>query len=318
MLTSEVLWCSIDNWYPIFKKVTHKTIVLPLPNEVLNYLKSDGSVILPKECDDDSNDQSETTEDNETDAPSFPQFNSDLSKALEDLGGFAFPKLNWSAPRDAAWMGVGHSLKCDSLSQIWLLLKSSEFIVHDLSQPFKDCSDQGAPISAVNYVLALKKWSDKINPATEFRCFVRNGDLIAMQQRDTSNFYSHIQDEKDDIVRDIRSFFREYIKERLGVQNVVMDVTRPSKDVVKLIDFNPFGVTTDVTLFEWEELEEMETTDNVDFRFVQSSGGIQPTGLHMYSLPKDIVDLACGTDHEKLVDFLKLQSDLQNTEDNSD
>merc|ERR1712007_405146 len=130
---------------------------------------------------------------------------------------------------------------------------------------------------------------------------------IAIEQRDTTNFYSHMLEEKDDIVRDIKSFFNENVKERLaeqnGVDKVVMDIARPSKDVVKLI--------------EWTELEEMEVADeHIEFRFVQSSSGIQPTGLGMYSLPKDIVDLANGTDHEKLVDFLQLQANMQSKEDN--
>ena len=158
-----------------------------------------------------------------------------------------------------------------------------------------------------------------MNPATEYRCFIRNRHLIAIEQRDTSNFYSHILEEKDDILRDIKSFFNEHVKDRLveepSIDNVVMDIARPFKDVVKLIDFNPFGSTTDISLFEWTELEEMETIDmHVDFRYVRSSSGIQPTGLRMYSLPKDIVDLASGTDHDKLIDFLKLQTNMQNKE----
>ena len=50
MLCKDVHWCSIENWYPEFNKLTFKTIILPIPNEVLNYLKSDNSLILPKEC----------------------------------------------------------------------------------------------------------------------------------------------------------------------------------------------------------------------------------------------------------------------------
>jgi len=319
MLSKEVIWCSIDNWYHMFKKFTFKSVILPIPNDVLEYLKSDGPLILPKECEKDE--ESDSDDENESEPPSFPEFNVLVQDAIDTLGGAVFVKLNWSAPRDAAWMGVGHSLKCESLTQIWLLLKSSEFIVHDLTQPFKDCSDNEDQVSNVKYVLALKKWSGKVNPATEFRCFIRNRQLIAIEQRDTTNFYSHMLEEKDDIVRDIKSFFNENVKERLaeqsGIDKVVMDIARPSKDVVKLIDFNPFGPTTDIKLFEWTELEEMEVADeHIEFRFVQSSSGIQPTGLGMYSLPKDIVDLANGTDHEKLVDFLQLQANMQSKEDN--
>lgn len=319
MLSKEVLWCSIDNWYNTFKKFTFKSVILPIPNDVLEYLKSDGPLILPKECEKDN--EPDSDDENGSEPPSFPEFNSLIQDAIDTLGGAVFVKLNWSAPRDAAWMGVGHSLKCESLTQIWLLLKSSEFIVHDLTQPFKDCSDNEDHdlSSEIKYVLALKKWSGKVNPATEFRCFIRKRQLIAIEQRDTTNFYRHMSEEKDDILRDIKSFFNENVKERLaehcGIDDIVMDIARPSKDVVKLIDFNPFGATTDIKLFEWTELEEMEVPDeHIEFRFVQSSSGIQPTGLGMYSLPKDIVDLANGTDHEKLIDFLQLQANMQSKE----
>jgi hypothetical protein len=33
--------------------------------------------------------------------------------------------------------------------------------------------------------------------------------------------------------------------------------------------------------------------------------------MRHYSLPKDIVDIADGSDHDKMVDFLKLQTSIQ-------
>ena len=135
--------------------------------------------------------------------------------------------------------------------------------------------------------------------------------------------WKNINEEQENIICDIKSFFHEHIADKLvdEVPNVVMDVTRPTKDHVKLIDFNPFGETTDTKLFNWSELHEMQVDEDeeneIDFRFVETESGIQPNGLRHYSLPQDIVDMACGTDHEKLVDFLKLQSDLQNKENTS-
>jgi len=293
MFIKEVEWCSIENWYPLFKKVTFKTIILPIPNEVLEYLRSDGSLILPQECTEDENTEDEIegekdgsgteNENNQQENPTFPHFNAQVQDALERLGGKVFPKLNWSAPKDAKWMGFGNSLQCESLSQIWLLLKSSEFITHDLTQPFKDCSDDDTSsayenvASNVNYVLALKKWSSTINPATEFRCYIKSKKMFAIEQRDSSNFYPHINEEQDNIICDIQSFFHEYIVDKLvdEVPNVVMDVTRPTKDHVKLIDFNPFGETTDTKLFNWSELQEMKVDDDdIDFRFVETESGI--------------------------------------------
>ncbi len=34
----------------------------------------------------------------------FPELYATIQAAIESLGGAVFPKLNWSAPRDASWM----------------------------------------------------------------------------------------------------------------------------------------------------------------------------------------------------------------------
>jgi len=97
-------------------------------------------------------------------APEFPEFNVKVQEAINVLGGCVFPKLNWSAPRvsrfdsqlfiihmnvqyshfsisfclpsqDANWIALNSSLQCQSLSDIFLLFKSSDFITHDLTQP---------------------------------------------------------------------------------------------------------------------------------------------------------------------------------------
>ncbi len=44
-----VLACSFPHWYPIFKAKTFKTVIIPLPQDFIDYLKADG-IILPLEC----------------------------------------------------------------------------------------------------------------------------------------------------------------------------------------------------------------------------------------------------------------------------
>lgn len=85
-----------------------------------------------------------------------------------------FPKLNWSSPKDAQWIAFGNTLKCTSPSDIYLLLKSSDFIVHDLKYAYLDCN-----ISIQRpFVLVLRKWiGDDIHPSLEFRCFVKDNNL---------------------------------------------------------------------------------------------------------------------------------------------
>ena len=97
-----------------------------------------------------------------------------------------------------------------------------------------------------------------------------------------------------------------------------MDVMRPNKDKIRLIDFNPFGTTTDTVLFDWDELQNESNESNVEFRYIQNQCGIRPNSLYQYSLPKDIVDVASGMDHEKLVDFLQLQANIQQRQDSQD
>ncbi len=47
----------------------------------------------------------------------------------------------------------------------------------------------------------------------------------------------------------------------------MFDVVRFKKSLVKLVDFNPFGQTTDSILFEWSELQEVNTSlASVQFR----------------------------------------------------
>ena len=82
-----------------------------------------------------------------------------------------FIKLNWSAPKDATWVAFNNNLKCSSLSQLFLLLKSSDFIAHDLTQPYSECDDNiegDNYIENIEYNLVLRQWID-INPGTEFR-----------------------------------------------------------------------------------------------------------------------------------------------------
>ena len=50
-----------------------------------------------------------------------------------------------------------------------------------------------------------------------------------------------------------------------------MDVVRPRKDEVILVDFNPWGDTTDSLMFSWQELTtDITHSDRVEFRLTFS------------------------------------------------
>lgn len=71
------------------------------------------------------------------------------------------------------WVAVTKSLKCTSLEEVYLLLKSSDRISRDISA-VKELASNDKEIPPC---LVLKKWRD-INPCTEFRCFVVNRELV--------------------------------------------------------------------------------------------------------------------------------------------
>ena len=72
--------------------------------------------------------------------PSFPELLPLISAAIAALGGRGVvPKLNWSTPRDAAWIATTNSLCCATPAEVILLLKSSDFIARDISQVLVVC-----------------------------------------------------------------------------------------------------------------------------------------------------------------------------------
>ncbi|KAM9335011.1 translation initiation factor eIF2 assembly protein [Symphorus nematophorus] len=328
MKKEQVVNCQFSVWYPIFKKHTIKSLILPLPQNVIDYLLDDGTLVVSgsdhntqqthtNNSDSNAEEDIQWSDDETTTtvtAPEFPEFNSKVLEAINALGGRVFPKLNWSAPRDANWIALNSSLQCHSLSDIFLLFKSSDFITHDLTQPFLVCSDQDSPDPVINYELVLRKWSELI-PGGEFRCFVKENKLIAISQRDYTQYYQHILKQEEQICQAIQEFFSQHIQYNFLDEDFVFDVYRDSQGRVWLIDLNPFGEVTDSLLFTWEELtsggEISQQQEGPAFRYTTSEVTVQPSPCLSYRIPRDFVDLSTGEDAYKLIDFLKLKKSQQ-------
>lgn len=329
MKVKDVLHCSFSQWYGTFRDVTVKSKIIKIPPDVLKYLLHDGTLTLPgglnKDViytDSDEEDEEDKIQwndvevgDAETLSEEFSEFIKNVERSLKSLSGKVLPKLNWSAPQDSSWISTDKTMKCTTAADVFLLLKSSNFVMHDLTQPFDSCEDFEVNDSPkVDYDLVLRRWQN-LHPGGEFRCYVFQKKLKAISQRNL-DFYPHILREKSDIVRDIDDFFNRAIKEKFPSYDYVFDVYRQSKDKVFLIDFNPYGLTTDNALFSSEELENFknrsESLQDIKIRFVENEDGIQPCPYRIYSMPDDILDLTTGTDINKLVDLMKLASQEQN------
>lgn len=340
MKVQNVLNCSFSSWYPSFKRVTLRSRVIPLSKSFIDYLLED-RIVLPKGSGEVQPKTKESVEIDEEDyfeddgrwsstaeedmpviiAPEFPDLEQKIRNTIEYLGGEVFPKLNWSCPKDASWISFDKSLRCTSPADIYLLLKSSDFVAHDLTCPFQHCDDNDSNKTDIHYELILRVWKN-VHPGMEFRCFVKNGTLIAICQRHDSEYYSFIEDQEEIIKDDIIEFFKQNISGRFADKEYVFDIYRDKENKILLLDFNPYGVFTDSLMFSWSELladhpfqDETESVEFPVFRCVKKEdSGMKPNPYAFYALPKDFVDLSLGTDPQKLVDFLKMKTD-KNTDD---
>lgn len=321
MKREHVVNCSFSNWYPLFKQWTIKSEILKLPDSFIEYLLKDG-VVLPAGGsnqnehvevglnEDEVPDDWSDCEDESLEAPEFPSLQQNVEEAIEHLGGVVFPKLNWTSPRDASWISIDGTLRCKSFQDICLLLKSSDFIAHDLTKAFEDCEDSTDSQPSSGFELVLRKWTE-ISPSTEFRCFVRRNELVAISQRDTTNCYKFLLENEEAIHKEITKFYHMKICSKFPESCFVFDVYRYADQRIKLIDINPFSSVTDSLLFSWKELKDgltdvQQSVDGRDgeLRMVTNHGSLQPSEFLSYRMPKDVIDVASGEDINKLVDFL--------------
>ncbi|KAF1926881.1 cell division cycle protein [Didymella exigua CBS 183.55] len=268
-----ILNCSYHSWHPTYRAVTPKARLVPLPAAFLDYLRSDGIVLPPEDTDnptwsdDDSGifsgaDNNDGGEEAELDPSIHWRDTHDaIERTIEELGGKVAPKLNWSAPKDATWIAATNSIECTTPNDIYLLLKSSDFITHDLAHAFDDTADQHTtPHPEIPYHLVLRKWIN-LNPSVEFRCFVRNRQLIALCQRDLNHF-DFLFGMQDKLRQRVQELFDSKLRDSFPDPNFTFDVyIPPPHDRVWVVDFNPWAQRTDPLLFSWMELLTMEVPE---------------------------------------------------------
>ncbi|KAL9075197.1 MAG: hypothetical protein Q9161_001883 [Pseudevernia consocians] len=274
---SHILNCSYESWYLRYRSLTPKARLIPLSASFLSYLRADGIILPPEDIpsSNDSNIDEEGVEEDDAVDPSQAWFDihQKIKSTISELDGSVMPKLNWSAPKDATWISATNSMACTTPNDVYLLLKSSDFITHDLEQVFDDCevesedeSNEGdedeeisvdEPLSKIPYHLVLRKTIPAFNPALEIRCFVRSRHLLCMCQRDLNHF-----DFLPRLIPKLRSLiqdsFDKNLKRNFPDENFVFDVyIPPPHDRVWLIDVNPWAPRTDPLLFSWLEILNM-------------------------------------------------------------
>ncbi|KAI3337601.1 D123-domain-containing protein [Xylariaceae sp. AK1471] len=282
-----ILNCSYDSWFPKYRASCIKSRIIPLSLEFVNYIREDGiiladedeaeseddewesapSTIRPPPYEVESDSDSEDVEEPPRLPPNkrFPELHQLIKDKIAELGGAVAPKLNWTAPKDATWISPHqNTIKCTSPDDVYLLLKSSNFITYDLEHAFDDCmptANSNVNQAPFKPVLVLRSY---FNPHTamEFRCFVKHRNLVAISQRDL-NYFEFLQPLKADIIAKISQLFNNKLRYTFPDGNFVFDVYIPEGEGeplsrARLIDINAWAPHTDSLLFGWKELLDLE------------------------------------------------------------
>jgi len=166
-------------------------------------------------------------------------------------------------------------MKCTSANDIYILLKSSSFITHDLDHAFDGTSNATTSTKNFSPVLVLRTFFNPL-PSLEFRCFVKDRNLVAITQRDL-NYYEFLKGLKPAIISRIKELFAKmrftfpdscwvfdvYIPEAHYAQDTESSESDSGASArrndrrlarARLIDINPWAPRTDTLLFGWDEL----------------------------------------------------------------
>jgi hypothetical protein len=259
-----VLNCAYNVWWPKYRSFVPKSRIIPLTQPFIEYLQADG-IYLPTDNEparpgfDDADDDEDGEEEIDI-TKDWRPLHEQIQVTIKELGGKVLPKLNWSSPKDATHM-LGNAMTCYGADDVYLLLKSSDFISFDLNHAFDDTVDD-CNDSSIPWHLVLRKQFN-INPSVEFRCFVKNRRLVGVCQRDM-NYYDFLHKEQDRFVGLIEDFYEEKLRDTFAEENFVFDVYVPEPHKkVWLIDINPWAQRTDPLLFSWLELLTMEVPADV-------------------------------------------------------
>lgn len=280
-----ILHCSYDYWFPKYRTSCIRSRIIPLTPEFIEYIREDGIILADDDSQDDDDDvewesgptnshaqpQDDSDSDSEEEMPErippnkrFPELHQKIIDIIAEVGGAAAPKLNWTSPKDAAWISPHqNTIKCTTPNDVYLLLKTSNFMTHDLEHAFDDCVPTSPTIGDTNPFKPILVLRSFFNPHTalEFRCFVKQRNLVGITQRDL-NYYDFLEGLSPFIVAKVTQFFNSKLRYTFPDGNFVFDVYMPEGQDeplgrVRLIDINPWAPHTDSLLFGWNELLEL-------------------------------------------------------------
>lgn len=272
---------NFSQWYDRLRNVSIKGICVVIDFNLVNYFLSDSIVI--KYENETKNDCVRTSL-----VPCFPQLIQKVERLIENLGGQVFPKTNFSSPFDASWINIAETC-CRNFNEIVSLFRSSDRIACDLCETL--------PICSIHVEIVLKPWYN-IKPDLEFRCFVSSSDLVGVCLRNNNQQYSVSLDEKSNFESVLTNFFIDHFCLNFPLSSFTYDICLVSNcSIVKLLDCNPWGDTSNSLSFDWTELN-MRRNNSISKRNLfkmkdeKSPCKVIETRLS-FGIPHDLTKFSC-------------------------
>eukprot|EP00050_Salpingoeca_kvevrii_P005786 m.285622 g.285622 ORF g.285622 m.285622 type:complete len:344 (-) comp11416_c0_seq1:206-1237(-) len=184
------------------------------------------------------------------------QYEEALNKALEaSVKALAKPDAS-ELPEDyvtnakmVALSGAQAAMQVTSARQALELLCSSERAFVDLMM-----ATHATETFASNPVcIVLREWEPRLCHDYEFRAFVSKGQLTAISQYNHYCYFPHIASDKQLIEDLLRTYWTHTIAPALQgkLASYVVDIAILSDGSLKVVELNPFAVTTGGALFDW-------------------------------------------------------------------
>ncbi|OCB87743.1 hypothetical protein A7U60_g5065 [Sanghuangporus baumii] len=302
---NDVLAFQFSSWYPRFEHASIKSsIIRPLGEDFRRYMLADG-VRIPDGADGTDEEADQDVDDSDDEEPqerfAFPEVDAKIRQAIEDYGA------------DASWILPPSSpLRCSAPSEVYMLLKSSDFVLHDVEEEsvFEGCtSDAEREVPRYELELVLRKWYH-VDPSREFRCFVRSKKLLGISQRD-QNFYPYMteQETRKKIVDTIEKFWIREIQRIWPTEDYTFDLIL-TRDLESghIVDFNPYAPRTDPLLFTYDELFMLRTDSHptpvlktIDSGSHEAATRSSPANVHNM-VPFELLSMSSG---QTLDDFTR-------------
>lgn len=183
-----------------------------------------------------------------------------LNEIKEAIGVFpegVFIRLGSRSAKDSSFAQYRGLRVTRAEDAIKMLTDSSKRIAFDLRMAIQN---------NYNPHIFVREWVD-IPSWAEFRCFMKNRQLIGISQYDCKNlgYCPEIVANAGKIKTSIYQFFKRF-EAVVHLDDVVFDVfiTEDNSAInVKLLELNPFFVKTDACLFNWDDEDDFDGS----FRF---------------------------------------------------